>query len=143
MAKTSSLADFIQWRLKKEHGAVIRNFQTIFLSGSTHQIGLATAAVADFEKAIASIRSLRFYGLVEYFETSIKRMGNFLSPAFGEIDLTFSALNTNPDRKPHLEDRLWDMEAEIGHQLFQRLLEENQYDIELYLYAKKVFFEQQ
>lgn len=141
MAKTSSLADFLQWRLKEEHGAVIRNFQTVFLSGSTRQIGLATATVEDFEKARYLISSLQFFGLVECFEASIKRMGNFLSPIFGEIDLTFTPLNSKPARKSQLEGRLSDFEAEIGQELFQRLLEENQYDIELHSFAKKVFIE--
>lgn len=64
-ARTHSFPEFVRWRLSDQSGAVIKNFQTIFLSGQHTDMRTAVASDIDFKRAGMLLRNSSFFGLVE------------------------------------------------------------------------------
>ena len=139
-AKSHSMADFIIWRLQKEHGAVIRNFQTVFLSGDSRDVRQSESSSDHLIAAKSQLAALPFFGLVEAFDTSVQKMQDFLAPAFGKINTQYSPLNTNKLRSGTLDERLQQLRIELGESIYGQLLEAKSHDIALYTHAQSLFF---
>lgn len=139
-AKSHNMADFVRWRLEEAHGAVIRNFQTIFLSGDTRDVRLSIASSEHLVAARSQLAALPFFGLVEAFDLSVSRMSDFLVPIFGPINTQHCVLNANHLRPDTLEERLEQIQIELGEGVHSELLEANSYDLALYRDAESLFF---
>jgi hypothetical protein len=139
-AKSHNMADFVRWRLGTAHGAVIRNFQTVYLSGETREVRLSVASPDHLVAAYSQLVALPFFGLVEAFDASISRMSDFLFPAFGPINTQHSVLNANHLRPNTLEERLDQIQIELGEGLYSQILDANSYDLALYRDAESLFF---
>jgi hypothetical protein len=139
MAQKNDLAEYVKWRLAKNNGAVIKNFQTIYLSGREKEMKTAQATRADLETAIERLNNLDFFGIVELFDESVTRMKKYLSRHFGMINTVYSVQNKSQGRKPTLAGRLDDLRNSLSTTLFDELIDKNSLDLELYDAALELF----
>jgi hypothetical protein len=138
IARENDLAGYVKWRLS--HGAVIKNFQTIFLSGREKDMRTATATKAELDIAQERIKNLDFFGIVELFEDSMLKMKHFLTQRFGNINTpVISIENKSCDRKSSIEERIREIQLTLGIDLYTELLEKNALDLELYNNALSLF----
>jgi len=139
IAREQDFASYVRWRLTPGNGAVIRNFQVTHLSAREHDMRTAHATPADLAQACERLEALPFFGLVERFEPSLEKMRGYLSPYVGDLSTRHTVANSSEGRKATLEERLRDIEAELGRELYERLQEENALDLGLYRHASRLF----
>lgn len=139
IAREQDFASYVRWRLTPGNGAVIRNFQTTHLSARERDMRTAQAIPSDLEHARDRLAALPFFGLVECFERSLEKMRACLSPYVGDLSTRHTVANSSEGRKATLEERLRDIEAELGSGLYARLQEENALDLDLYRHASRLF----
>ena len=137
VAKEADLAGYIAWCLANPGAETVLNFQTTFLSCT----GLETSPLNKPEPQVAlqRLHELAFFGLVESFDESIRRLQESLLEAFGTLDLSHSVENRSRGRNASLAERLGTIEAALGPGLYAELLEKNELDLELYAQAVKIF----
>lgn len=138
-AHENDIKGYVKWRLTDGNGTVIRNFQTVHLSGREKDMRTAIANEADLEGALRRLNALEFFGIVELFQDSVFRMMNYLAREFGNLDTSFTVENRSIDRKNTLEERLDELKAALGRSLYCELLDKNALDIELYNSAVSIF----
>lgn len=139
IARELGIVEYVKWRLEKGNGSVVKNFQTIYLAGRQHDMRSAVATDQDLQLAIERISLSPNFGVVEYFNESITRIGKYLSQYFGPVDMRYSIKNRSNERKAVVQARLDDMEAVLGRNLFTRLIDENDMDMQLYETSLRLF----
>jgi hypothetical protein len=139
IARRNDFAGYVRWRLSDGNGAVIKNFQTVHLSGRQNDMRVAHATDNDLKDAIVKISQLPFFGIVELFDNSIERMNKYLSQYFENIDVNYSITNRSTERRNTLLERLDDIEIMLGSDLYQKLLNNNALDMHLYDHALRLF----
>lgn len=143
IARQASLSAFAEWVVGREGTAVCRNFQVIHLSADRRDVPEGRATPDDYHVALAHLRSLPFFGMVESFEESLLAMRKYLRPHFGELDINHSPVNVTLERKPTLDERLQHIREELGPSLYREVLEHNALDILLYHEARQLFLARQ
>ena len=121
-------------RLIHEAPQLVSEVQVTQLAGA----GIFTrpADERDLEQATGVLRDMAFPGLVEMFDESLVVAEYFLRPAFPAIRLEYVAQNvSHPGRYAAVESREY-WEELWGKDLYQRLLQMNQMDLELVRRAK-------
>jgi len=139
IARKNDFAGYVRWRLSDGNGAVIKNFQTVHLSGREKDMRTASASEKDLGDAMERISHLPFFGIVEMFDDSIVRMKTQLAQYFGQIDTNYTVANQSAERKKMLLERLDEIEDALGTGLYQELLDKNALDMQLYDKAVKLF----
>ena len=139
MAQKNDLAEYVKWRLAENNGAVIKNFQTIYLAGREKEMKSARATRTDLQTAIERLKDLDFFGIVELFDESVMQMKKYLSKSFGMINTAYSVQNKSQGRKPTLAERLDDLRNSLSGTLFDELIDKNSLDLELYNAALEIF----
>ena len=139
IAHESDINDYIRWRLADNHGAVIKNFQTIYVASQEKDMRTAIATKVDLETAMNRMRELRFFGIVELFQESMLRMQDYLVSDFGVINTSFTVQNKSLDRKRTLTERLDNIKASLSPLLYNELIDKNALDLEFYNQALKLF----
>lgn len=139
VARNGNLAAFAEWTVAREATAVCRNFQVAHLAGAQSDMRYARATHDDYLQALAHLKSLPFFGMVESFEESLDSLQEFVRPHMGELNIDFLIENVSPGRKATLESRLEHIESELGASLYRELLELNALDLLLYHEAKQMF----
>jgi hypothetical protein len=139
IARENDFAGYVKWRLSEGNGAVIKNFQTIHISGREKDMRTAAASDSDLKDAMERISHLPFFGIVELFDDSIARMKSYLAPHIGQIDTNYAVVNRSPERKTTLQERLDEIEDALGKSLYQEVLDKNALDLQLYDSALKLF----
>jgi hypothetical protein len=91
----------------------------------------------DLSAARARLRSASMPGTLELFDESLTAAEFFLSPAFGELDLSYRKQNANPGRSASIEDRLKEIREECGARIYEQLLVMNQLDLKLLDYMNR------
>jgi len=130
LARNTGLKGYIETRLSLPNDRQCRNF---------HVDRLASMFPADcgseLERAKMAVQNLPFVGLVEDFDQSTTRLERIIS-AFGIGDLNLSAVrkNVTRDTGKSLEDKLEDIQEEVGEEFYKEILEINAMDISLYKY---------
>lgn len=137
VARENDFEGYVRWRLADGNGAVIKNFQTIFLSGRLKDMRSAVASKEDLISALEHLEQLPTYGIVENFADSIARMGENLGTQFENLDFSYSIENKSNERKADLKDRIADIKDNLSPGLYQELLEKNFFDLEIYEKASK------
>jgi hypothetical protein len=139
VARRASLPEFAEWVVGRDGTAVCRNFQVVHLSAEQRDVPEGRATPGDYDAALAQLKSLPFFGLVELFDESIQAMGDYLRPHFGELEFHHSPINVTAERKSTLEQRLKHIREELGPSLYRELLEHNALDVLLYREAQQMF----
>lgn len=130
ICKTKTISEFIDWGLKQPNYATMKNFQTLYLSRENYvnpQINLE-----DFNLALERIQNCTVVGVVDRLDESLVLAEETLKPYFSGIDLTGRKLNVSPDRMGSLLEKLESSKKQIGNNLYNKLLEHNEYDLRLY-----------
>lgn len=141
-AKQLGPADYVAWRLSGEGGIVIKNFHVLRLSDALvgqEDPRTAVATREDLERAKRRLEESPFFGIVERFDDSIAMMSHWMEGSFPGIELTYEKKNFSPDRARTLEERVAHLQADLGEEIYARLLESNRLDLELYEHARKLF----
>lgn len=139
VARQATLPEFAEWMVGREGTAVCRNFQVVHLSAEQRDVPEGRATPGDYDAALAQLKSLPFFGLVESFGESLQEMIDYLHPHFGELEIDHSPVNVNGERKTTLEQRLNHIREELGPSLYREVLEHNALDILFYREAEKMF----
>jgi len=124
LAKQTDLSGYVRTRLDRSQDRQCRNFQTFRLARA-----VPGPEIADLNRAVTALQRLPFVGIVESFEQSMARLESLLQPSFPGFK-SFAArknVTTAPDLS--LDDRLSNLRAEIGGELFEELLDANLKDI--------------
>lgn len=143
VAKQGGLAAFANWTISEAGTAVCRNFQVTHLAGIQRDMRTARATHDDYLQALAHLRQLPFFGLVESFDESLDRLRGFLRPYIGNLDRLVTIENISPGRDATLAARLEHIRNELGPSLYKGLLEHNALDMLLYTEAQALFTESQ
>jgi hypothetical protein len=142
-AASGDMTSYINWALdSQDGGVVIRNYQVIHLSDASfrhHHIWHASATRADLQQAYDVIRSFGVFGLVRRFADSCLWFESRFRQKFPELRM--STIHVNPSEEAQLSETetIERVRATLGAQLYKRLLEANELDIELYDKATAVF----
>ena len=139
IARESGIKEYVAWRLKRGNGAVIRNFQVVFISGRQQDMRCAEATKEDFKLALERIGQMKTFGLVECFYDSLVNFRNYFERQVGPFDIKITHKNESPDREDLLEVRIEVLKQALGAELYDELIEKNSFDIEFYNTASKLF----
>lgn len=135
VAHEKDMAGYIRWCLENPSAETVINFQTRYLSVSERN----PRGMADFELAMQRLLDAPFFGLVEYFDESLKQLKNYLCSTFGDMDFGYKIINRSLNRPGTLKERLAYIEYSLGDNLYKELLERNTLDLQLYEQAIRIF----
>jgi hypothetical protein len=138
MAMNNSFADYVRWRLQPEVEAVVRDFQSIYLSGEQLRYDdprRARATPAAFQRALALIEDIPAFGLVERFAESVELFEQRLGHIFPNVKWREVRVNVTGEALAGLDD----IRRELGDELYGALEAANRYDLALYQSATELF----
>ncbi|MCP8898252.1 sulfotransferase family 2 domain-containing protein [Gilvimarinus xylanilyticus] len=138
-----SFAEYVRERLNDLDGGVITNFQCCRLANQSPQgpdTGPAKPAPTTVQQAQAFIASLETFGLVEAFDTTIARLQRYLEPHFPGLEWRNQWQNATNHTPSPIPQRVSEIERELGSELFLRLCQRNQLDLDLYAFAAQRFY---
>lgn len=139
VAKHSSFADYVRWCLSNsDEVPIFCDFQTLYLSAEQLRFEDPRAARADrlaFLRATELIEQLNVFGIVERFGESVAQYSSRLAHLFPEIAWREVHENVTGAELGTLEE----IEAALGPEIYQRLVEANGYDLALYNRALQIF----
>lgn len=143
-ARENDLAGYVRQMLDNSdnEGVVLRNFHTLCLSNAAagltdlRQAKIDNSSLAEARMFLASLPA---FGLVEYFNQSARRLERWLQGPFPGFNFPPAQINIQLQRKGCLDERIADVERELGPNLFQELLNANKYDMQIYPYALELF----
>jgi hypothetical protein len=141
VAAENSFADYIRWFFSGRPEVVtasIANFQTIYLSGEQHRYeepGVVSANARVFERSLAVLEDVAVFGIVERFEESIDRFEQKFNGIFPELQWHPRRENTTGSSLSTLAE----IREKLGDELYLRLEQENEFDLELYRRAHILF----
>lgn len=133
-ARNLNLKDFIKWNLELRGYMVMKNFQTLFLVGKGVR-GLPTQE--DFQVACDQINSCDVIGVVDRMDESLVVAEEILKNYFRDIDLSYVPQNVSKDRKGDMMNRIESGKQQIGEEIMNSLIEQNQFDMMLYENSNK------
>ncbi|WP_155632806.1 sulfotransferase family 2 domain-containing protein [Burkholderia cepacia] len=139
IAREHGLTGFVEWVLGPDASAVARNFQVAHLAAIDRDMRTASPTDAHLEVALRRMHELRFFGLVERFDDSMRLLDAYLTPSFGRLDLSYTIENRSAGRAASLGERLARIRQTIGGALYERLCECNALDLQLYEQATARF----
>lgn len=140
LAAQQGLAYYIDYCLgdgDQINASVICNYQVLHLSHAldglqdTRQIA---ATAHHLKQAIDAIDTLPAFGLVEEFRQSARLLNRWIRPSVPAFYMANSVSNSS-NRHGALRSRIDSMRKEIGEARFERLLDHNRFDMQLYGYA--------
>jgi hypothetical protein len=140
VAMQSTFAEYVRWRLRPDVEPVVRDFQTIYISGEQLRYEdprCATASAANFSRALTILESLPAFGIVEQFADSVGQFQSRFSHIFPEVRWREAHENVTGGTLQSLDA----IREEIGEEIFTELQEANAYDLALYAKAVALFNE--
>lgn len=137
MAKRVDFCTYLDWRLSSGSPGVLRNFHVRrLLPGEFRRRDIDNGL---FAQAIEALEQLECFGIVESFDASMVLFEAVLKPSFPRIDFAYKAQNVERGLERSIEKDLAELEARAGRDRFERLVDANRYDLEIYEIAKKQF----
>jgi hypothetical protein len=136
IAASGSFRRYVEWALdSQDGGVVIRDYQTIHLSAASFRepnIYLTRATEPDFQQARDLLRAWPAVGLVRNFSESLLWFEQVYGHLYPGLFTTEAWLNrTHPGfASNEAEWRL--ANDELGHRLFDQLIDANKFDLALY-----------
>lgn len=133
-AKELNLKEFIKWYLQSDDYSVInngtmKNSQVSFLSDLRD---LPQISSHHLDLAIQTMKSCQILGVVERTNESLVLAETILQNHFDNIDLSYISQNVNPDRHDDNEKRIELSREAVGDGLFDKIMKNNEMDIQLY-----------
>jgi hypothetical protein len=124
LAKSNSIADYFRQLLSIPQSRLCRNQQTYRLARL-----LPGGLPSELDRAVTAVKNLPFVGVVEDFELSASRMGQWLEPHFPNFNSFQVRKNARVKENVSLDEKLESLRREIGTEFYQELLNENMKDI--------------
>jgi len=94
---------------------------------------------SDIELIEASVKNMDMLGIVDKFDESMVLFEETLRKYFSDIDLSYVPQNIGQKVGESKEARLAWLEAEIGRETYELLVQRNKHDIGLYDYIQEEF----
>ena len=127
IARNTSFKGYLEERLIRSADRQCINFHVErFASMFPNNIG------SEFERAKLAVETLPFVGIVEDYEGSIQRMTEWLKPHFPNFKANVHRLNTTRDSELSLENKLEQIQKDVGEEMYGLLEQRNQADLDLY-----------
>ena len=143
-SQQQSFSRFVEWALdadEAEGAGVIRDCQLGHFMNPLLGTELRTAppTVRDLHEAKVLVESWGIVGIVEDYKTSARRFQEKYASEFPDLDFVDVRANRTSTGIPDVEGAMRAMREELGTELFDRLIEANQLDLELYDWAVRRF----
>lgn len=139
-ARELGFGEFVNWALdSRVAGRPLSNYQTLILSRAQVLRGSSwdrDVTLQDLSEASAVIHQLPVVGIVDQFEESAIALERWLDPIFSGLMIKNVQRNVMREEDGKvLRGRLQKIELELGRATFSRLVQANEYDLELYRLA--------
>lgn len=135
-AKNRRIKEYVLWRMRKDVGPTIRDFQT---RRCLPPFPTNTDVDLDMlERAKHLVDNSPLLGLVELFDEAMVLFEEALRADFPNIDLSYIKQNVGQSQASAADSRIAELRRDLGDEVFDTLLENNQSDIELHAYAMQV-----
>lgn len=128
LARNTDLAGYIETRLSLPHDRQCRDFHA-------HRLATMFGEKQGDEatRAKMAIEELPFVGLVEKYSESLEKLENLLkSDGFDGIRLSPVEKNVSRGSKLNLNQKLSDIKEQLGQELYIKLANENNVDIQIW-----------
>jgi hypothetical protein len=128
LARNTNLAGYIETRLALGHDQQCRDFHA-------HRFAAMFGEKQGDEatRAKMAVKQLPFVGLVEKFSESLEQLENLLAEeGFEAIKLKPVEKNVSRRVSKSLEDKLAEIKKQLDEEVFTKLVEANEVDIELF-----------
>ncbi|WP_136798312.1 glycosyltransferase [Desulfosediminicola ganghwensis] len=132
-AKELSFKDYVGWRLLKNTGATIRNYQTRYFIEEDS----ADLTQYHFEVALDEIEKIPLIGVVERYDETMVVFEHYLDHFFPHIDLSYIRQNVSNSRDNVITKRIATIKTSLGPQLFEKVIESNGYDLKIHDIANR------
>jgi hypothetical protein len=126
LAKTCDFEGYVRALLAGPPVRQARNFQTERLAGSEAPQG------SERDRAMRMLESLPFVGLVEAYDRSLERLGEWLAPHFPNFQTFSLHENRTAGQEGDLQERLAAIEASLPTELYENLVKSNADDFAIY-----------
>ncbi len=137
-----SLRDYIEQKFTIHRGSNIEEFHSTTIANLGYNAKNMSKSLSDneiLERAINFVDSLPCYGIVDFFEESLKRYHCLMSKSFPQFKPFIVRANTTQDASISLQQRLDIIRDEIGNELYLTVQQRNAIDLALYDHALKLF----
>lgn len=132
IARETTFGGYLRVRLALPDERFARNFHASRLGYFADDI-----EGDEYVKAIIAMDRLRFVGVVDEFDQSMKIFASIISNHFPGFSLVPAWENSSTSKDLSLSDNLAMMEEDIGVQTWNDLVEANSIDLEIYHEAKR------
>jgi hypothetical protein len=127
LAKALDFAGYLRTLLASPGHGQARNFQAHRLA-----FNAPASSGSQRERALHALDALPFVGLVEAYEASVAKLESLIRPFAPGFRSVILRKNVGPKRADTLEERLAEIEAEIGTALYAELCAANDDDLALF-----------
>jgi hypothetical protein len=138
LAKQADFKTYVKTLLDAPGNRSARNFQTYRLAfnepGTTE---------TELERAMRTIRTLPFVGLVEAYRESVNRFEQLVKPYFPNFKAVFVRENISRTEDDMPVEQLAGIRRQLGDDLYSRLLENNREDCEVFNEVSRLYAPQQ
>jgi len=141
VAQETDFSQFVLWCLNNKTlgGMVITNYQVIHLSPASFRnehIYQAVALENDYRHAVNYLSDTACFGTVDLFDATMDWLGREAATIGLHIPAMTVTENATPDRPRDLDERLHVARQLLGPSLYQRYMDENEFDLRLYEWAQ-------
>lgn len=136
-AKKYNFADYVAWRMQPGIAPTIRNMQTRYLTHNS-QPRVEELTKQHYLSAVEFIQNNPLIGLVEQFDKSMVVFQESLQKAFPDIQLCYQKQNVTDKKKLSAQEKIDQLQTDLGPELFAELIDKNQIDIQLYEAANEL-----
>jgi hypothetical protein len=130
LARETSLTGYLRVMMAARGDRSAKNFHVQRLASFA-----TSPATTELEKAVAAAQSLAFVGVVDEFERSMQIFANLVRPYLGDLATPHVRENATTGSDSSLSERLAQMRDDIGDETWEKLLQCNSEDLELYRMA--------
>jgi hypothetical protein len=131
LAKKYDFASYLNHRLDRLNDRACRNFQTYRFSFLNSDSNLT-----ELENALIGLNSLPLVGIVENFDLSMKFFRDAIAKYFPSFHSESVRKNITSNQSFSLEKKLDSIKSSLDRTTYERLLESNHDDLQLYEAAK-------
>lgn len=131
------IREYVEAFLQDGTPASFRNIHTLRFAGRDNGLPVTED---DFLVARSTLEQCQSIGLVEFFDESMVLFEEILKPKFPLLDLSYIIQNVYQEPRG-IDERIAELAAQLGHDLFTRLENKNVMDLKLYEMAKNRFHE--
>ncbi|MDA9837090.1 sulfotransferase family protein [Luminiphilus sp.] len=142
-APKGTLQEYVLSKFEKRRANAIEEFHVMTLANKGYEGRRPSSSLTDeqlLSNAKSFIDTVPFYGIVERFDESLKRLDYFLKMEFPEFCPKVIELNVTQDRSKDIDERVSRIQAELGADLYEEVLDRNKLDLQLYSYALDNFY---